>query len=304
MSAALIAVVFALLLGHRLPEPGHWRRFAWFDGWRAAWDERLGGTAANSTGGVLLLLLPVFALAILQASLGERMFGLLSFLLSVVVLFACWGPRDLDRDVEAVLDADDADAQLRAAAPLFPSAAPSIASRDLVDAAFSEALRRWFGVLFWFLLLGPSGALLFRLTQLILAAHAPAPVSSLATLRLVLEWPVAQLMTLGLALAASFDAVFVAWRDWHVQRGEGWLASDVGFLLAAGRASVVFELAADSAADGIDEGEQSEDDVIGSVDAESTCSVPALRDAMSLIWRVLIVWLTIVALLVLAGYVG
>jgi len=300
MSAALIAVVVALLLGHRLPEPGHWRRFAWFDGWRGWVDRKLGGPAANATGGVLLLLLPVFALTILQVLLDDRWLGLPGFVLGVAVLFACWGPRDLDRDVEAVLAATDGAAQAQAAAHLFPQGETSTASRDLVDAAFSEALRRWFGVLFWFLLLGPAGALLFRLTMLIVAAHPPAAVSSLATLRLVMAWPVAQLMTLALALAASFDAVFAAWREWHQQRGEGWFASDTGFLLAAGRASVVFELA-----EATESAETDADaDAVVISDSEPTCSVPALRDAMSLIWRILIVWLTVMALLVLAGYVG
>jgi len=300
MSAALIAVVVALLLSHRLPEPGQWRRFDWFAHWRAACDARFGAAAAGSTGGVLLLLLPVFALGVLQALLSGQMFGLPSLLLGVFFLFACWGPRDLDRDVEAVLDAEDPDSRLAAAAPLFPYAAPSIDGPALVDAAFGEALRRWFGVLFWFLLLGPAGALLYRLTQLMVLAHPPAQVSSLGTLRLVLDWPVAQLMTLALALVASFDAVLVAWRGWHQQRGEGWFASDIGFLFAAARASVVFELAAEADGQATEGSDVSSDEA--PADAAPACSVPALRDAMSLVWRILIAWLTVLALLVLAGY--
>jgi len=109
---------------------------------------------------------------------------------------------------------------------------------------------------------------------------------------------------LGLALAASFDAVFVAWRDWHQQRGEGWLASDTGFLQAAGRASVVFELAAEAEPSADECAAAVEVDASVGGDAEPICSVPALRDAMSLIWRVLIVWLTVIALLVLAGFVS
>lgn len=302
MSAALIAVVVALLLGHRLPEPGRWRRFDWFDGWRRGWDARLGAPAAGSTLGVLLLLLPVFALAVLQALLSGSLFGLPSFLLGVAVLFACWGPRDLDRDVEAVLAVEEPEARRVAARPLFPDGEPAIDGPALVDAAFSEALRRWFGVLLWFLLLGPSGALLYRLSRLIASAHPPAPVSSLATLRNVLDWPAAQLMTLALALAASFDSVLGAWRDWHIQRGEGWFVADNGFLFAAARASVVFELAAEARADAEDAADA--EAVVEPVDAVAVCSVPALRDAMSLIWRVLVVWLTGVALFVLGGFVG
>ena len=37
---------------------------------------------------------------------------------------------------------------------------------SLVEAVFRCALWRWFGVLFWFLLLGPAGALLYRLVSL------------------------------------------------------------------------------------------------------------------------------------------
>lgn len=301
MSSALIAVVVALLLSHRLPEPGPLRSFSWFDRWREGWDARLGAPAAGSTAGLLLLLLPVFALGVLQALLVNRLFGLFEFLLCVLVLFACWGPRDLDRDVEAVLDADDSDGRLRAAEPLFPEGSSTVEAPALVDAVFSEALRRWFGVLLWFVLLGPAGALLFRLTQLITRRYTPAPVSSLAALRMVMEWPTAQLMTLALALAASFDAVHSAWRRWHEERGEGWFASDIGFLFAAGRASVVFELAEDAR-----EVAQSDEEVAdgGPVDLEPVSSIPALRDAMSLVWRMLIVWLTVLAVIVLAGYVG
>src|SRR3546814_2536389 len=107
---------------------------------------------------------------------------------------------------------------------------------SLVGAVFAGALQRWFGVLLWFLLLGPMGAIGFRLF-VIASADAALPEAHRAAVqrgRAVLEWPAAQLMTLALALVANFDSVLAAWRDW--QR-DGWRLN-VDFLYAAARASV------------------------------------------------------------------
>jgi len=294
MSAALVAVVLAVVLGHAVPAISKLRRFEWFDAWRGWVQRRLHADLRTSLSAMLFLLLPpVLLTAVLQALLDATFFGLPEFLLSLLVLVWCWGPRDLDRGVEAILHADGPEAAAEAARRLSPrdEAVPTDGP-SLVDAVFRAALQRWFAVLLWFLLMGAAGALFYRLAQLA-ADREPGPTGDtpLGVLRAVLEWPAAQLMTLALALAGSFDAVLGAWQQWHRARGTYWVL-DSGFLGAAARASVVCELA-----------EQAEDDdapppdMVGRLPAAS-----ALRDAMSLVWRVLIVWLTVLALFVLAGY--
>src|SRR5690606_31397886 len=115
-----------------------------------------------------------------------------------------WGPRDLDQDVESVVDADTGADRQRALADLHRSA-PAIATlpgAGLVPVVFRAALERWFGVLFWFLLLGPAGAVLYRLTCVAAAPRDELPAEHLASLyrlKLILEWPAAHLMTLALA---------------------------------------------------------------------------------------------------------
>mgnify|MGYP006144213019 CR=1 FL=1 len=99
-----------------------------------------------------------------------------------------------------------------------------------------------------------------------------------------MEWPVAQLMTFALALAADFDRVLSAWRDWH---SEG-VRLDVGFLGDAARASVASELA--------------EEDAYAVDGPAQAPGLLELRDAMSLVWRVLLLWLGVLALFVLAGW--
>jgi AmpE protein len=293
MAAALVAAVLAVVLGHTVPALGTMRRFEWFVHWRNWVQRQLQAELQTSLSAVLLVLLPpVLLLAALQSVLDSTLFGLPGFLLSLLVLVWCWGPRDLDHDVEALANSSPREAA-DAAQRLGSRSAVATDAGSLVEAVFRAALQRWFAVLLWFLLLGPAGALLYRLTQLAAdSASRRAGDTPLGTLRIVLEWPAAQLMTLALALAASFDAVIQAWREWHLARGH-WLVADVGFLYAAARASVAVELAED------DDDEAQPPDVAARLPA-----APALRDAMSLVWRVLIVWLTVLAVFVLAGFVG
>ncbi len=295
MDLALIAVVLALVLGHVAPGLGSVRRYGWFIGW-LHWLGRLfaGQTAWQGRFGLLLAVgLPVLVIGAVQWLLGDHFYGLPLFVFALAALIYTWGPRDLDLDVNAVVEARDAGERRAAAAALFPEGGePVIEGPSLVEAVFRCALWRWFGVLFWFLLLGPAGAVLYRLVSLSAQGEArrllPSAQSEAATLFIgILNWPVAHLMTFGLALAANFDGVLGAWRDWHAHGG---IRLDVGFLGAAARASVVCELA--------------EEDAYAIDGPAQAPALLELRDAMSLVWRVLLLWLAVLAIFVVAGFVN
>jgi AmpE protein len=302
MSVTLIAVVVALVVGHTLPALASLRRYDWYVSWLEWLGRQLGEQPFwRGAGGLLLALgVPLLVVALLQLGLRDDLYGLPAFLFALAMLFYAWGPRDLDHDVEAVVEAPDAAARLAAAARLFPDRAePSLEAGALVEAVFRCALWRWFGVLFWFLLLGPFGALLYRLVALSAQGEArqrlPGETARAAsTLLTVLDWPVAQLMTLAMAVVGNFDSVLGAWKE----AGGASLRTDTGFLAAAARASVRHELA-----------EEALDDV-GTEYMASTApvtSLPALaelRDAMSLAWRILLSWLAVLALFVVAGWVS
>jgi AmpE protein len=288
MSATLLAVVIALVLGHMVQPLAGLRQFHWFTHWlhwlsqqaglRSVWQ---GPWAATISIGV-----PVLVIALLTATLHQRFFGLPLFVFSLASLFYAWGPRDLDQDVDHLLHADDPDSTRELAAHLNPDGEVLIEPASMVSAVFAGALQRWFAVLLWFLLLGPMGAIGYRLLTLA-SRDGQLPERHREVIRrtrAILEWPAAHLMTLALALVANFDNVLAAWRDW--QR-DGWRLN-IDFLFAAAHASVSCELAAE-AADG--------DEPIGEAPA-----LLALRDAMSLVWRILLVWLAVLAMFVLAGW--
>ena len=303
MAATLIAVIVALALGHLASDlAAGLRQFGWFGNWlrwlNAQFPE---GSAWRGRYGIAIaLVVPLLVVGLFQVALDQPLWGIAGLLFDVAVVFYCWGPRDLDLDVAAVLDAPDAASRHRAAARLFPDAASvRLDGGSLVEAVFRNALRRWFGVLFWFWVLGPFGAVLYRLSTLAVD-HAddgtlpPGTAAGASTLRALLEWPVTQLMTLSLALVGNFDSVVGAWRE----RGNASFQLHNTLLGAAARASVRSDIS-EEVADYTESGVSSSTAL-----TEAFGELPELRDAMSLVWRILVLWLAIIALFVLAGWVS
>ena len=297
MFVTLVAVIVALVLGHVAHAPvAALRQFQWFSHglqWLGARAPE--GAFWRQRHGIWLALLPpVLLLALIQLALAGRLLGLASMVFGVLALIWTWGPRDLDTDVEAVLDAPDRQTRSERLAQLAPDPGVALAEGSaLPGGMMRSALRRWFAPLLWFLVLGPAGALLYRLVERAALADAGLlPVENAGGTRTLLrwlEWPVAQLMALALALAGNFDRVFRAWRG---AGGDRWQA-DNAFLEACARAAVRGELA-EEADDYLREGQPVPD----------TGDLVELRDAMSLVWRMLLLWLALLALLVIAGWVS
>ena len=301
MLITLLAVVIALVLGHVAPAlVTAARQYHWYGHWLRWLDVQAGegedGFWRGRYGIAMALLPPLLIVALLQWALRAPLLvvGFLGLLFGIIALVYAWGPRDLDIDVEAIIDAHDPPTRRAAIARLWADGAtPAADGPALVEAVFRNALHRWFGVLFWFLLLGPVGALLYRLTAFSaegeFARTLPAETRMGAqALYAALDWPVAQLMTLSMALVGNFDAVFNAWRE---ARGNHWQL-DNAFLGAAARASVRSELAEEAE-------EYAEEGMV-----QAMPELPELRDAMSLVWRILLLWMAVLALFVIAGWVS
>jgi len=285
MAIRLVAILLVLVLIRFMPELARLRNFDWWTAW-------FGRVRASSPAGAPLLCVgaPVVVCAIVQWGLRGSLFGLGAALLAAIVLFYCWGPRDLERDVEAIEKAPDTDRRVAAAQALRTDdrdGAVAFESEALVCATFASALKRWFGVLFWFALLGPAGALLYRLLQLCAATTDAMQAAQTRRAIMAFDWLPAHFVALALAVASNFDAVFKTWRDWHATHTDRFELNP-GFLDAIARASVDADVEAD--------------DEYGRRDPHAP--LVALSDAMVLVRRVLVVWLTVIALVVLGGWFG
>jgi len=211
----------------------------------------------------------------------------------VVVLFYSWGPRDLDADIDAVLKAPDSERRSAAAQLLRPDPAVvtlPFESAPLVEATFASALSRMFGVLFWFVVLGPAGALGYRVALLIARNAAftseiePGMRASLERVALVLDWAPSHLVALTLALVSEFDAVIRTWRDYHASHGQGYFTLDLGFLGVLARAGIDADVAA---GDGYA--------------SDASNPLVALADARRVLRRILVTWLALIAVVALAA---
>ena len=290
----IIAILLAFALCHFIRELGKCRKNQWLRSWinfsndafwrMPGWQNMLGFLLI--AGGPLLLL--VFISLLLYLALGT----IGTFLLATAVLIYSYGPEDLDTEVAGIIDAEDEETRQKLLEKFLGTAIPEDedACRVLaVESVFREGLRRWFGIIFWFAVLGITGAFLYRLVDWLVSEDYPLAEGQktlFIRLQRIMDWPAAQLMTLSLAIATDFDSVFVAWKRYHDEQGHGLFDGDNGFLLTSA-CSIV--LSGHAARDGY--ADQLEGPFVG------------LQQAMDLTWRVLGVWMTVLALLLLIGVI-
>lgn len=287
MAIRLLAALIALGLLHLQPQLACWRGDAGF----RRWVNQLADTSGVGRV-VLAVLVPVVVCALVIWILHRLpLSDLLLLLFALAVLLFSLGPHAFEADLEAVLKAPD-QASREAAAQVLSDDGETVAwrSADLGEATAYAALRRRFGVLFWFFVLGPIGALLYRLarqlghdTSLALDAGARTNARYLAN---ALDWLPAQLMVFTLALVGHWDAVIGAWRRWHQQAApNSWYLSNPDFLGAAARADVLTDI---EGGDGYIE--------------ERTDPLHELRRLRDALLRALLAWLSVVALIVMGSW--
>lgn len=288
MTFRLLALLVALAVVWWVPQVRMWRDLRWFRRWQAQCGN------VRGAGRVLLVLAPpTIAVIVVAAILGSAdWLGIVWLAFAVVVLVYSLGPRHLEGDIDAVLEAEGP-AEREAAAQALrvhadDDAALPLTAAALVEAAVGSALKRRFGVVFWFMLLGPGAALLYRLAQQLGDRADTDPDSRGAARRFAaaMDWPAAHLMVFAMALVSDFDAVVDAWRDWHRSPTRPPWPFETGFLGMVARAGVRADIAA-----GDEDG------------SDLAAPLLALADARRLLGRVLLVWLAVLALGVLAGWV-
>lgn len=290
----IIAILLAFALCHFIRQLAKFRNNQWLKSWInfsndafysfPGWHDMLGFLLI--IGGPLLLLL--FTSQMLDLALGN----IGTFVLATAVLIYTYGPADLDTEVAGIIDAQDEATRQTLLEKFLGTAVPEdedACKAQAVESVFREALRRWFGIIFWFAVLGITGAFLYRMVDWLVNEDYPlaeGQKSLFIRLQQIMDWPAAQLTTLSLAIATDFDSVFLAWKQYHDEQGHGLFDGNNGFLLASA-CSIV--LTGHAARDGY------ADQLKG--------PFSSLQQAMDLAWRILGVCMTALALLLLIGVI-
>jgi AmpE protein len=290
----IIEILLALGLCHFIRELGRFRKRQWLTTWVDFSNDAFGKLPRwqDALGFLVIIAVPLLGLLMINQVLVSVFGSTGAFFLALVVLIYSFGPRDLDTDVAEIVEAEDDEQRNNAMERVLRKPVPEDADEAraaAVEAVFREALRRWFGVIFWFAVLGIIGAFLYRMVDwLVNENHNLSEDQKGLFTRLlqIMDWPAAQLMTLSLAIATDFDSVFTAWKRYHDEQGHGLFEGDNGFLLAAARSIVLT-------------GHAARDGYADQIEGPMIC----LQQAMDLAWRILGVWLTVLALLLLIGVI-
>lgn len=294
----LIAILISLILERTVESMRAFRRFDWFDQYT---DKLLGWTQDRKLGGssrvLLVMAVPVIAVILINMLFHDVWFGLPSLAFSILVLFICLGPKDLDGQIDRFLEAWQAgdESTARAAAADLLEGTPPESLQELQQALVEKTLLagndRLLAPIFWFTVFsvmgsGPLGVVLYRLAYHLNKRFADnaSPFSEAARrLHDILAWLPAHMVALAFAMAGSFVDAFHAWRECRQAWRDDWQAGVEGPVLAGGLGALQLH-------DLADDEEVTADDVQDRVSA-----------AKGLVLRALVISVVLIALLTLFG---
>ncbi|MES2228252.1 MAG: CobD/CbiB family protein [Pseudomonadota bacterium] len=328
---SFFAVLFALLLEQLKPLPRGNVVHDTLTGWMR-WTGRNFDAGAERHAWVvwtITVLLPALVAWGVNAALAH--FNLLLALAwNVAVLYLTLGFRQFSHyftDIRDALDrGDEAEARrlLSEWRHLDASELPRTElMRHVIEHSLLAAHRHVFGVFFWFVLLstfgfGPAGALLYRMAEYASRywAFKSRTLDAPANLRLLelsqrlfsaLDFVPARLTAFGFAVVGNFEEAVNCWR-----RDAGlWKHPNEGIILAAAAGAVGIQLGG-RAAPGVTPDRSQTFEAGAAPEAVtadgSTPGLPPvlghLRSVVGLVWRSVVLWMLLLALLSLANLVG
>ncbi|MDE2235179.1 MAG: regulatory signaling modulator protein AmpE [Gammaproteobacteria bacterium] len=286
---SFLALIISLLLDQALRHLENLRGPRWF----GAYYESLQFLAQNrnfwraGTGLLVIVLVPTVATLFVGHFL-DHIWGGFGFVYSVILLLLTLGPRDLHAQVDAYIEATQAGDQQRAASlagDLLGATPPddsAARSEAITHAVLMQANDRLFGIFFWFAILGPAGAVLYRSTDFLRRMPADDNRSQefsdfLDRLYGLLAWVPAHLAALGYALAGGFEDAVSAMKNFYLNCSKRFFQVNNDVLVCAGLGALRV--------------------------TDEEAGTGRLLSALLLVRRAVIIWLAVYALMTLFGWV-
>lgn len=278
----LICLILQVLIGENIRK----NKFQFLDRYASGMKPLLARfNADHGMIGLIGLLIPALII-ILLLNLIFSAVGILYLIYGVIILMFCLDARDMKKPLKdyfkAALDGSLVSIQMEAEEFVGHSLRQDKAeiSRSVTETILMKALTDIFSVIFWFMLFGPFGAVLYYLTAAI-TKRAQRPefgfsdmYSAAEYFKEILDWLPVRFMTLTFSLVGHFRPVFNIWVD----RIGGGLLENRQLLIDTGVAAVHSEVG--SFESNIDENHQT----------------------LHLVSRTLWTWVIIIALLTIASW--
>jgi adenosylcobinamide-phosphate synthase len=333
---SFFAILFALLIEQVRPLARHNKIHFALRGW-VRWAAANFDTGKSHHGWVawtLAVMGPSLAALAVHWALVMTVGWAFATLWSVAVLYATLGFRQFSHHFTNIRDALDAGDEARARELLAQwqqvdaSELPrSEIVRHVIEYSVLAAHRHVFGVLAWFSVLaafglGPSGAVVYRMSEFVqrywkhrskLSNHRASEALQSASVRAwsVIDWLPARVTALGFAVVGSFEEAIDCWRN-YAQRFPN---DNDGVILAATSGAVNVRLGGEAlrSAAFVANGSQGFDaaGVQPEATANDTESTPGreaevghLAQIVGLVWRSVVLWMVLLALLTLARLLG
>jgi adenosylcobinamide-phosphate synthase len=310
------SILFALIAEQYKPvEKDHWVRrlsHAWLD-----FIVRNIDTGADRSGRLACLaaFIPpvVLVLAVHIILLATQPF--LAFLWNIFIVYLFLGFRQFSHPFtaihEALLDRDlDTARQVLAEWQGAGVNTETMSESEVIRLALEQAIigahRHVFAPIFWFMLpFGPAGVVLYRLVDMA-ATRWPSQASAsmgraARSLFQIIDWIPVRLTAIGFAIVGNFEDAIYGWR-YHLRK---WSNELDAVILAAGAGALGVRLGSPLPEPDSDEAlrmaEAGEPPIY---DLGQEASVRSLRSAVGLVWRAVILWLTLILLMTISVWLG
>ncbi len=216
---ALISIILGLFLDRTFRHLHDLRDMTWFEFYVQV-VQRLTGKRFPPLQFIIILALPVSLLLSVQILLHDFLFNIPGFIFGVIIFIYCLGPVCLSTDIEAYTHArtlGDEDEALHYAGTITDSIAstsPDQQTSDVTRAILYIANERIFATIFWFVVLGPFGAMLYRLIS---GLSKQIDFDELAEfsefIHAIMAWIPARMLAAGYAFTGNFDGAYHAYKD-------------------------------------------------------------------------------------------
>jgi adenosylcobinamide-phosphate synthase len=328
---SFFAILFALLIEQVRPLARHNPVHAGLRGW-ARWVSR-NFDAGKPHHGWVAWTLGVMLPAVGAVAVHWALIGLLGWpfavVWSVAILYVTLGFRQFSHHFTNIRDALDGGDEARARELLAQwqqvdaSELPrSEIVRHVIEYSVLAAHRHVFGVLAWFSVLaafglGPAGAVLYRMSEFVARywkhgnhtqsqPASPALQSAAARAWHLIDWIPARFTALAFAVVGSFEEAIDCWRN-YAQRFPN---DNDGVILAATSGAVNVRLGGEALKPAFAP-DSSQSFRAGADTMDDTESTPGreaeighLRSIVGLVWRSVVLWMVLLALLTLARLLG